>query len=136
MVLTVEPGCYFIDHLLDQALSVESPLREHLDAEKVEAYRGFGGVRLEDVITVTSSGIINFTLCPRAIDEVEHVVNGGNVSWVAQSYFGGRQRIARQDLSQLTFASFLQWPPLFDTKPELRRSRLTDPNPVPPPPST
>jgi Xaa-Pro dipeptidase len=105
MVLTVEPGCYFIDHLLDEALAEGSPLRPYLDADKVNEYRGFGGVRLEDVLVVTDKGPINYTLCPRTVEEVESVMAGG------------------------------KWPPLKDVAPELRRKRLTSPNPLPSPPS-
>lgn len=96
MILTVEPGCYFVDHLLDDALSIESPLRDHLDRHHVDSYRGFGGVRLEDVIQVTSSGCINLTLCPRTINEIESVMAGG------------------------------KWPPLRDEAPELLRVRLQE----------
>lgn len=105
MVLTVEPGCYFIDHLLDEALAEESPLKAYLVADKIAAYRGFGGVRLEDVVVVTQDGCINYTLCPRTIEEVEGVMAGG------------------------------KWPPMRDTAVELRRKRLTAPNPLPAPPS-
>jgi Xaa-Pro dipeptidase len=101
MTLTVEPGCYFIDHLLDEALAEGSPLKPYIDKAVVNTYRGFGGVRLEDVLVITSSGCENFTLCPRTINEVEHVMAGG------------------------------KWPPLKDEMPELRRKRLTDPNPLP-----
>jgi Xaa-Pro dipeptidase len=105
MVLTVEPGLYFIDHLLDEALAEGSPLCQHLNPEKVQEYRGFGGVRLEDVVLVTNTGIINYTLCPRTINEVESVMAGG------------------------------KWPPVKDEAPHLRRVRLTDPTPLPAPPS-
>ena len=105
MTLTVEPGCYFIDHLLDGALAQNSPLRSYLDESKISAYRGFGGVRLEDVVVITAENCINFTLCPRTIEEVELVMGGG------------------------------KWPPMKDTAPELRRERLTDPVPLPGPPS-
>lgn len=105
MVLTVEPGCYFIDHLLNGALADDSPLKDHLDADKVNAFRGFGGVRLEDVVCITADGMINYTLCPRTMSEVESVMNGG------------------------------KWPPIKDEAPELRRERLTDPTPLPSPPS-
>jgi Xaa-Pro dipeptidase len=102
MVLTVEPGCYFINHLLDVAL--DGPLREYLNVDLVEQYRGFGGVRLEDVIAITETGCINYTLCPRTISEIENVMAGG------------------------------KWPPLRDEAPELLRVRLTDPTPLPFPP--
>jgi len=105
MVLTVEPGCYFIDHLLDEALAEGSPLKAYLNADALQAYRGFGGVRLEDVVQVTATGMINYTLCPRTVNEIESVMAGG------------------------------KWPPATDEAPELRRVRLTDPTPLPSPPS-
>ena len=104
MVLTVEPGCYFIDHLLDEALA-NPALAPHLNVDVLKNYRGFGGVRLEDVVQVTDDGVINYTLCPRTIAEVEHVLAGG------------------------------QWPPRRDDAAELRRVRLCDPTPLPSPPS-
>jgi Xaa-Pro dipeptidase len=106
MVLTVEPGCYFIDHLLDAAMSDDSPLRPYLNVERINRdYRGFGGVRLEDVVQVTEAGVVNYTLCPRTVMEVESVLVGG------------------------------KWPPMHDAAPELCRVRLTDTTPLPPPPS-
>lgn len=101
MCLTVEPGCYFIDHLLNEALSEASPLQPYIDEDVVKGYRAFGGIRLEDVVVITKTGCINYTLCPRAINEVENVMAGG------------------------------KWPPVKDEMPELRRERLTDPSPVP-----
>jgi len=109
MVLTVEPGCYFIDHLLDSALA-DPLLSKYLCHEVVEEYRGYGGVRLEDVIWIPPTegeSCVNFTLCPRTISEVEYVMAGG------------------------------KWPPMKDEAPELRRIRLTDTtvSPLGPPPS-
>lgn len=77
MVVTVEPGCYFIDHLLDTA--IHSPmLSPYLRADRLAEYRGYGGVRLEDVVWIPPQGdCVNFTLCPRTIPEVEHVMAGG-----------------------------------------------------------
>lgn len=77
MCLTVEPGIYFMDVLLDAALA--DPVKsKFMVAEEIDKFRTFGGVRLEDVVTVTESGIINYTLTPRTVDEVEAVMGGGD----------------------------------------------------------
>ena len=49
MVLTVEPGIYFIDALIDQALADETMAR-FLDKETGNRYRAVGGVCIEDDI--------------------------------------------------------------------------------------
>ena len=76
MVMTVEPGCYFIDALLDPALA-DPRHQRFLVPSAIERFRGTGGVRLEDVVAVTSSGVDNLTLCPRTVSEVESVCRGG-----------------------------------------------------------
>ena len=77
MVLTNEPGCYFIDALLDKALA--DPVKMNfLDASVLGRFRNFGGVRLEDVVLVTEcDGAENLTTCPRTVAEVESVISGG-----------------------------------------------------------
>eukprot|EP00475_Leptophrys_vorax_P042366 TRINITY_DN79933_c0_g1_i1.p1 TRINITY_DN79933_c0_g1~~TRINITY_DN79933_c0_g1_i1.p1 ORF type:complete len:242 (+),score=19.98 TRINITY_DN79933_c0_g1_i1:65-727(+) len=76
MVITVEPGCYFIDCLLDEALN--DPKRApFLVPSRVEQFRGFGGVRLEDDVVVTADGVENLTKCPRDVADVEAVMAGG-----------------------------------------------------------
>ena len=75
MVLTNEPGCYFIDALLTSALSSEKS--QYIDESVLSRFRGFGGVRLEDVIVVTKKGPVNLTTCPRTVGEVESVLAGG-----------------------------------------------------------
>lgn len=59
MVFTVEPGIYFIDSLL--AALRKSDNAKHVNWEKVESFRKFGGVRIEDDILVTESGHENLT---------------------------------------------------------------------------
>ena len=46
MVVTVEPGCYFIDATLLPAM--DDPETAHFfNRERIEQFRGFGGVRIE-----------------------------------------------------------------------------------------
>jgi len=76
MVLTVEPGLYFIDHTIDNALADERQAKFFV-RERIAQLRAFGGVRLEDVVAVTATGIDNYTLTPRTTEEVESVMAGG-----------------------------------------------------------
>ncbi|KAM9366528.1 xaa-Pro dipeptidase-like [Symphorus nematophorus] len=70
MVLTVEPGIYFINHLLDQALA--NPAQSCFISNQVlDRFRGFGGVRIEDDIAVTANGMELLTCVPRTVEEIE-----------------------------------------------------------------
>ncbi|CAA3022205.1 xaa-Pro dipeptidase [Olea europaea subsp. europaea] len=75
MVITVEPGCYFIDALLVPAM--ENPkTSKYFNIQEINKFRGFGGVRIESDVYVTSSGCVNMTKCPREIQEIEAVMAG------------------------------------------------------------
>lgn len=64
MYITIEPGCYFINHLLDKAL--KDPVQSKFFVPSVlERFRNFGGVRLEDDVLVTKTGVENFSVVPR-----------------------------------------------------------------------
>lgn len=54
-VLTVEPGIYFIPQLIDQWEAVKK-LSEFIDYEKLQTYRDFGGIRIEDNYLITDRG--------------------------------------------------------------------------------
>ncbi|KAM7014777.1 xaa-Pro dipeptidase [Tautogolabrus adspersus] len=70
MVLTVEPGIYFINHLLDEALA--NPAQScFINNQVLARFRGFGGVRIEDDIAVTHDGIELLTCVPRTVEEIE-----------------------------------------------------------------
>ncbi|XP_063293730.1 xaa-Pro dipeptidase [Pelobates fuscus] len=80
MVLTIEPGIYFIDHVLDQALN--NPAQScFINNETLQRFRGFGGVRIEDDIAVTANGMELLTCVPRTVEEIEaHMADSANVS--------------------------------------------------------
>ncbi|KAL4234605.1 hypothetical protein ACF0H5_006246 [Mactra antiquata] len=76
MVLTIEPGIYFIDTLLDQAYANPDQSR-FMCREVIETYRGFGGVRIEDDIAVTENGMELLTVVPRTVEEIEELMAEG-----------------------------------------------------------
>lgn len=59
MVVTMEPGIYFIDVLLDEAR--HSPHAASINWEAVERFRSHGGIRIEDNLVVTADGSENLT---------------------------------------------------------------------------
>jgi Xaa-Pro aminopeptidase len=54
-VLTNEPGIYFIPALIDKFRS-EGQFMDFVNYDKVEKYKDFGGIRIEDDILVTETG--------------------------------------------------------------------------------
>jgi len=42
--------------------------------EKIQKFRKFGGVRLEDDVIVTKDGIENMTLIPSTVKEIEAIM--------------------------------------------------------------
>lgn len=58
-VVTMEPGLYFIDSLLEQARADHRGTR--INWERVEQFRPFGGIRIEDNLAVTATGCENLT---------------------------------------------------------------------------
>lgn len=77
MVLTVEPGIYFIPDLIDQ-FKAEGKFTDFVNYEKVETYKDFGGIRIEDDILVTESGYrVLGKPIPKTIEEVETTMAEG-----------------------------------------------------------
>lgn len=75
MVITVEPGCYFIDALLRPAR--DDPISsKFFNWEEIEKYKNFGGVRIESNLYVTAQGCKNMTNVPRETWEIEAVMAG------------------------------------------------------------
>lgn len=71
MVVTVEPGLYFIPGLINQWKS-ENKFEQYINYNKLSAYQNFGGVRIEDNILVTADGhkILGDPI-PKSIQEIE-----------------------------------------------------------------
>ena len=75
-VMTVEPGIYFIPHLIDLWKS-QGMHKDFINYDALDAYRNFGGIRIEDDIVITSEGcrIIGDKVIPYHIDELEEFIN-------------------------------------------------------------
>jgi len=70
-VFTCEPGIYFIPELIDQ-WKAKKKFKNFIDYDKVEEYRNFGGIRIEDCILVTQNGYkVLGRPIPKEVDDVE-----------------------------------------------------------------
>lgn len=72
MVVTVEPGCYFSETLID-ALGA----RKYVDKDVLARYMPVGGVRIEDDVLVTRDGYECYSLITRDADEISKIVQEG-----------------------------------------------------------
>lgn len=59
MCFTIEPGLYFNDVLLTKLKA--TPGAKDVNWPKVDAFRKFGGIRVEDDVVVTDDGYVNLT---------------------------------------------------------------------------
>jgi len=73
-VFTIEPGIYFIPALIDQWKS-EKKFMDFINYDKVETYKDFGGIRIEDDVLVTSTGYrVLGKPIPKTVEEVERTM--------------------------------------------------------------
>lgn len=74
-VITNEPGIYFIPALIDK-WKTEKINTDFINFEKLEAYRSFGGIRLEDDLLITEDGCeLLGERIPITPEEVDAAVN-------------------------------------------------------------
>lgn len=75
-VITVEPGMYFIPALIDQ-WKAEGLHKDFINYDIVETYKDFGGIRIEDDVLVTDSGVrVLGKPIPKTVNEIENLMAG------------------------------------------------------------
>lgn len=74
-VITDEPGCYFIPALIDQ-WRAQGMHKEFLNYDKIETFKDFGGIRLEDDILIIPGGsrFLGDKRTPITVEEVEETM--------------------------------------------------------------
>ncbi|MBQ3582276.1 MAG: aminopeptidase P N-terminal domain-containing protein [Alistipes sp.] len=74
-VLSNEPGIYFVPDLIDK-YKAEGKCKGIVNYDKLEEYRDFGGIRLEDdmIVTATGSKRIGSKQIPITVEDVEAVL--------------------------------------------------------------
>jgi Xaa-Pro aminopeptidase len=72
-VVTVEPGLYFIPGLIDR-WRAEGKFEEFIDYNRLEGFRDFGGIRIEDDVLVLEDGrrVLGKPI-PKSIADVEAI---------------------------------------------------------------
>ncbi|OAL48005.1 putative Xaa-Pro aminopeptidase [Pyrenochaeta sp. DS3sAY3a] len=75
-VITVEPGIYFCRFIIEPYLKDEQQ-KQFIDEEVLKKYWSVGGVRIEDNVLITESGIDNLTPTPKEVDDIIQLVKSG-----------------------------------------------------------
>ena len=79
-VMTDEPGIYFIPALIDEWRAT-GHCAEFLNFDRIEQYKDFGGIRLEDDLLITATGAryLGAKRIPYHITELETFLAGGGI---------------------------------------------------------
>ncbi len=93
--VTDEPGVYFIPELIDR-WKAGHICEEFVNFAKLEAYKDFGGIRIEDDLVITKDGcrVMGGRRLPSTPDEVEAEANSGDS---APRTKGDRDRLTQEN---------------------------------------
>ena len=73
-IVTIEPGIYFIPQLID-IWKNEHKFEQFINYDKVEQYRDFGGIRIEDDLLITADGHkVLGPAIPKTPKELEEII--------------------------------------------------------------
>ena len=75
MVITIEPGCYFVWSVIEDVIKNEGPWAKYLVLENLEKFKNFGGVRIESDVIVHENGCEDMCDVPRTIEEIEQFMS-------------------------------------------------------------
>ncbi len=80
-VVTDEPGIYFIPKLID-IWKAEGKNKDFINYERLETYKDFGGIRIEDDVLITNDGCrVLGRPIPKTVSEVEEICAQGR-EWI------------------------------------------------------
>lgn len=74
MVLTIEPGIYFIDFYFRNPAKAKA-YNKWINWNKVKSYQAVGGIRIEDNIVVTKTGHKNLTKVAKSIQDIQNLMH-------------------------------------------------------------
>ncbi|RPA93156.1 putative Xaa-Pro aminopeptidase [Choiromyces venosus 120613-1] len=74
-VITVEPGIYFCEFIINPYLEDEKHAK-YIDKDVLNKYWDVGGVRIEDNILITEGGYENLTNVVKEVDDMLKLING------------------------------------------------------------